>query len=436
MLDIDVTLPAPQGGPMASRTTLRPVLHRLVRRLTRRLLRPVTIRLDEIDARLTHLEAWSGHEIHVLKATLDQRVFEASRAATLVLERRLHALATELRQQSAHALTLVDEGLSLAESNAIAVARAHAEAAAAAVETTVTAHAEAVARASREAIVEASREHTEAAIDAFRVELTDQFATLRSAMSRLQRRPAAPTPSTGNDGEASRPPIEVIDDVLYLALEDRFRGDPDEIRLRQKRYLEYVTPVADHDHPVLDLGCGRGEWLAVLREADVPGRGIDSNQSCVDECVADGLSAVTGDLVEFLRSAPDGSAGAITMFQVVEHLPFGVLVEVLEHVARVLRPGGVLIAETPNSLNLKVAASTFWLDPTHERPLHPELLRFLAQHSGFARLEDVFSSPLGDVPDFDQIEGDAGAWLSRFAVTIDGPADYALVAWTPAAVNG
>ena len=136
------------------------------------------------------------------------------------------------------------------------------------------------------------------------------------------------------------------------------------------------------------------------------------------------LRIVEGDLVAFLHGQPDSSAGAITMFQVVEHLPLAILIDVLENCVRVLRPGGLLIAETPNSLNLRVAATTFWLDPTHQRPLHPELLQFMALHVGFEKVDGLFMNELGD-----SAEGVDPA-VRRLLEYVDGAGDFALLAWT------
>ena len=222
-----------------------------------------------------------------------------------------------------------------------------------------------------------------------------------------------------------------IDELLYLAIEDRFRGDPSVVSERQQRYLPVVADRVDAEHPLLDLGCGRGEWLRLLADADVPASGVDSNQSCVDECVTLGLDASVGDLVETLAASADASFGAITLFHVVEHLPFGVLADVLAECARVLVPGGVLIAETPNALNLRVAATNFWLDPTHVRPLHPQLLRLLGERAGFARMDDLFLHDIGSPIDVSLGDRQVDAWLTDLSRSLDGPGDYALVAWTP-----
>ena len=216
-----------------------------------------------------------------------------------------------------------------------------------------------------------------------------------------------------------------MDPGFYVALEDRFRGDPAIIAERQRVYLPLVEGLADADHPVLDLGCGRGEWLHVLTGAGIAAVGVDSNPAFVGEVSDAGASVIEGDLVAHLRSAAPASVGAITMFQVVEHLPFPVLVDVMAECARVLRPGGVLIAETPNSLNLSVAATTFWLDPTHERPLHPELLKFIAKQVGFAKVDGWFLNDLNA-----RGEDLTDPALARLVAMIDGPGDFSLLAWT------
>jgi SAM-dependent methyltransferase len=120
------------------------------------------------------------------------------------------------------------------------------------------------------------------------------------------------------------------------------------------------------------------------------------------------------------------------MFHVVEHLPFGVLADVIRECARVLVPGGLFIAETPNALNLRVAATNFWLDPTHVRPLHPELLRLLADRGGFARTQDLFINEIGTPLEL-TARCAADEWIQELSRSLDGPGDYALLAWTPSA---
>ena len=188
-----------------------------------------------------------------------------------------------------------------------------------------------------------------------------------------------------------------VSDDLYMAIEDRFRGAPDEIRRRQLTYLESVRSAVPQ-LPVLDLGCGRGEWLEILREAGIPAIGVDGNHGFVASCRERGLDARLGDIVDFLRETPSQSLGAVTMFQVAEHLPLVVLESVLAECHRVLAPNGVLLVEIPNIETLRVGAATFWIDPTHERPVFPEFLVLLVERAGFGGIERRSGTPLEPTP--------------------------------------
>jgi len=219
-----------------------------------------------------------------------------------------------------------------------------------------------------------------------------------------------------------------ISDALYVALEDHFRGDPAVIETRQSVYVDIVSGCVDAEHPLLDVGCGRGEWLKVLAKSGVPAKGIDSNVTLVAECRESGLDVEHADLIEFLRGSDDASFGALTFFQVMEHLPFPVLVEVFRECRRVLTSGGVLIAEIPNTKNLRVGAGTFWIDPTHQNPLFPDLLLFLARESGFRSFEEKYLNPLMPTPDLSDIPPSLRPRLEAIFDAIDGPADFALIA--------
>lgn len=174
-------------------------------------------------------------------------------------------------------------------------------------------------------------------------------------------------------------------DALYLAFENRFRGSMAVIAERQARYLamiRQIEPVAAGG-TVLDIGCGRGEWLALLTEGNVAARGIDTNAAMVAHSRERGFDVAEGDAIAYLRTLPEGSLATITAFHVVEHLPFASLVALFDEALRVLAPGGAVLFETPNPENLVVGACTFNYDPTHMKPLPPDLLRFLAEARGF-----------------------------------------------------
>ena len=185
-------------------------------------------------------------------------------------------------------------------------------------------------------------------------------------------------------------------DDLYQDFEDEFRGSFEDVTEVLREHLPLVTHLAGGEHPVLDVGCGRGEWLTLCREAEVPAYGVDTNARAISRGLERGLDVRLGDALEHLRTVPEGSLGAITSFHVIEHLPFDLVVELTDCALRALAPGGVLLYETPSCRNLQVGASSFWLDPTHLRPVHPTTLGFLLTHRGFVDVEVVGLHPRDD----------------------------------------
>ncbi|HLY06469.1 MAG TPA: class I SAM-dependent methyltransferase [Rhizomicrobium sp.] len=178
-------------------------------------------------------------------------------------------------------------------------------------------------------------------------------------------------------------------DPLYLSFEDRYRGSRTDIKERQRVYLGRVeTAWALCDHaPVVDIGCGRGEWLELLSEAGIAGRGYDLNRIAIAECRERGFEAELSDGLEALAALSADSVSAVTVFHLIEHLPFESLVSLMDEALRVLCAGGVLILETPNPANLLVAAERFYMDPTHRNPLPSELVQYLLQSRGFRETE-------------------------------------------------
>lgn len=189
-------------------------------------------------------------------------------------------------------------------------------------------------------------------------------------------------------------------DALYASFEERFRGTREDIKIRQQVYLPYLeaagagTPEA----PVLDLGCGRGEWLELLAENDKTASGVDLNRIFVTECRDRGLTVTVRDLVDHLRDLPDDSIGAVSAFHLIEHLPLNTLVTMLDETLRVLKPGGIAVFETPNPENLMVGACTFYIDPTHQTPLPPDSTRFLMMARGFSGCDILRLHPYDQPP--------------------------------------
>jgi O-antigen chain-terminating methyltransferase len=178
-----------------------------------------------------------------------------------------------------------------------------------------------------------------------------------------------------------------MSDGFYRAFEERFRGSRALIKSRLQIYLPFVEPLLTH-YPAgqaIDLGCGRGEWLELLREHGVSAHGVDLDAGMLGACEELGLSVERGDAIEALKRLPDASRIVVSGFHVAEHLPFAVLQELVEEAFRVLAPGGLLILETPNAENIVVGASMFYQDPSHVHPLPSVLLQFLPEYYGFVK---------------------------------------------------
>ena len=179
------------------------------------------------------------------------------------------------------------------------------------------------------------------------------------------------------------------DPEFYRAFEDRFRGSRHLIRSRLEVYLPFVEPLVqasqDTVAKALDLGCGRGEWLELLKEAGVDPRGVDTNLEMLAGCTELGLSVENKDALTALAETGSESQLVVSAIHVAEHLEFNKLLEVVKQAHRVLVPGGLLILETPNPENPIVSAVGFHLDPTHLKPLPPPLLGFVVEYCGFSR---------------------------------------------------
>lgn len=219
-------------------------------------------------------------------------------------------------------------------------------------------------------------------------------------------------------------------DAFYLAFEEAFRGSEASVQERLEPCLACLAEagVGGEDRPVMDLGSGRGEWLALLHRAGLTAYGVDTSGAMVGRARSRGLDVTRGDAEDRLAACESRSLGAVTAFHLVEHLPFNQLVALLDHAFRTLVPGGVMILETPNPENLRVGANTFWTDPTHRRPLPPRLLAFLAEHCGFSPVRTL---PCHSVPEGERPEP-ATPFERAVAPQLFGPQDYRLIAWKPA----
>lgn len=180
---------------------------------------------------------------------------------------------------------------------------------------------------------------------------------------------------------------------MYLRFEDQFRGSEKEITDRLKYYLDkYVYKYISKSEGdlIVDLGCGRGEWLALLKENGYHAKGVDLNEVMVQTCLGKDTDAVLADATDFLRKQESNTLKAVTAYQLIEHLRVRQLTELLVEIHRVLKPGGITILETPNANNVAVGSFSFYLDPTHRRPVHQEYIRFLAKEIGFGQAEIAY----------------------------------------------
>ena len=205
--------------------------------------------------------------------------------------------------------------------------------------------------------------------------------------------------ATGPGPQAASAPLEPgalspePTDFSYVGFEDRFRGTEQEI---SARVSAYVPLFAGATHPVLDVGCGRGELLALLGGAGLPARGIDLNAEMVGLCRERGFEAEHADALSYLTSLPDASLGGLTAIQVVEHLEPPYLARFLETAFHKLRPGAPIVLETINPACWMAFFEAYLRDLTHAQPIHADVLRFLVQAAGFSPVDVQYRSPVTD----------------------------------------
>ena len=259
-------------------------------------------------------------------------------------------------------------------------------------------------------------------------------------------RPAQSTPTEATAAGAS---VHLSSDRLtahtYVAFENLFRGDRRLIAERQQSYVDLFRGRQD----VLDIGCGRGEFLKLLHTHGTWARGIDLNHEMVALCRAGGLDVTEADALTYLHQCRDGELGGLIALQVVEHLPPDYLLELIDEAHRVLSPGSPMLLETINVASWSAFFSSYLRDITHMRPLHPDTLRFLVDAAGFADIDVQFRAPIPAdqqlLPAPDALRHmamhDAGRqgllalcdhldrnveWLNRL---IFAPQDYAVIGW-------
>lgn len=282
-------------------------------------------------------------------------------------------------------------------------------------------------------------------LDRQRREVSSLLAALGSALAVVETAQGgtATGSAEGSGGKAgAHELVRMRDEQAYVELERRFRGTEEEIRERIAHYVPVLQDAAEHG-AVLDLGCGRGESLAALADAGVPARGVDASAAMVARCLERGFVADEGDLFERLAGVAEGTLGGVVSFHVIEHLPPESLDRLVRLAYRGLAPGGALILETPNPLSVLVAARSFWLDPTHRRPVHPDSLELSVRLAGFDPVERLELRPFGaderlpelDLSSLPEEQQPLADRINRLRDRLDellfGYQDYALVARKP-----
>ena len=213
-------------------------------------------------------------------------------------------------------------------------------------------------------------------------------------------------------------------DALYASFEDLFRGTRSDIKSRQTIYLDEMRAIqaGTELRPILDIGCGRGEWLELLREQNLRAHGVDVNATMVERCHSLNLEVTLSDALEYLRKLPANSVGAITLFHIVEHLPTAVAINLLDEIYRVLHRDGEVILETPNPANLIVAGCNFYMDPTHRNPIPSPLLKFIVEARGFSDLRVLPLHPMWEYLSLSDAQRS-----EKINQLLYGPQDYAVI---------
>lgn len=348
----------------------------LAKRAGRMALGPVTTRLDQLRGDLERLEAQQAQ----LAASVEQVVAANHRLEAYfdLFRAGLEEAPTSVESAAVGAISILEElapeGGPDGAGQALRLRFEHG-----------LLHAEAMAKNATESVNR---------------QIGEVRSSLRLTQAMVERAMADTPPTAGTDRTDQRPPspgpaptptasyIHPVPsfDLLYRAFEDRHRGDPEQITERQGHdYLGLLLELPNPELPVADLGCGRGELVRLLDAEDITAVGVDSNHSQVAD--SEERLFVEDDLFHWLDTQADGSHRAVVSMHVVEHLPLHLQIRLVFESRRILAEGGILLLETPNALSLSTAATNFWVDPTHERPVHPLFLEFLATEAGFATVE-------------------------------------------------
>lgn len=231
-------------------------------------------------------------------------------------------------------------------------------------------------------------------------------------------------PVTRDEAPASTSEPNRMLDAMYVELEDRFRGSREDVKNSQRFYLPLVESAPNHEAPIVDLGCGRGEWLELLREQGSKAIGVETNRVMIDLCRKRGFEVIDQDALAYLRSRPDESLRAVTGFHIIEHMPPEKLIMLFDEITRTLCTGGFVAFETPNPDNLFVSGNYFYFDPSHRHPLPSKLMKLCFESRGFQNVEitPLHPSTEGRFVGNDEVS-------QRLNDLFYGPMDYAILGW-------
>lgn len=249
---------------------------------------------------------------------------------------------------------------------------------------------------------------------------------LEREMRLLKLAQTAPGAEEGAGRSVPRPRPAVDAKDFFFQLQGRFQSSvpADTSRLEMYRAVTARLDPALPEGRWLDLGCGRGKWLGLVREGGHTAAGVDAHAAAVAQCRESGLEAYESDALEFLRAAEEESFAVVSAFHVLEHLPFEYTLNLVYQAARALKRGGVFLIETPHPGNLLMAAEQFWLDPTHNRPIPQPLMAFLFEYCGLRVVHrfEVNPRPESEHLPFRELE-----LASRLDLLLYGPQDYAMM---------
>ena len=215
-------------------------------------------------------------------------------------------------------------------------------------------------------------------------------------------------------------------DFDYFSFEEKYRGNQEEIKSRLQVYLKYFKESSN----ILDIGCGRGEFLEILKENNIEAKGIDIDDDMISVCKNKKLNIEKHDALEYLNDLEDNSLGGVIMNQVIEHMEPNYLIELVELVYKKLKPGAHFIAETINPQSLIVFTEAYFMDLSHVRMIHPYTIKFLLESKGFSETSIKYLSKVGDdlkLPEVNELPDDFNNAINKLNDIVYGYRDYAII---------